>query len=288
MKGIGFIDKIKKYAYNTIATFSIFLIVFGFIAGFNIFNLSDHGNFKLKLCTYYFGFVLLSLALLISYIFLRKSERAREKWKLQSGILFLLYGISVLHPLTYKYRSGFLIILLFLLMERGNTNERSNSIFALFLKYRITCLIRLGDTYYRGGQPEKAKKKYKKAALLNPEYSFPYYKLGLLYSENNDLEEAMENFKKACSLKPEKAESHLCLASIYGRMFRNDLAKEEYEKSIALNKKCAGAYFGLAYIHSVQGNLPKSKESLKKAIEIDPKYSKTAEKFGMGQEADDR
>jgi len=107
----------------------------------------------------------------------------------------------------------------------------------------ITCLLGLGETYYKLNRPEEAMSVLKQAAILTPRGGYAHYRIGKLYWDMKDHKNAVDNFRKASSLPV----ARLAL----GKIFLEDgllvEALEEFRAAARLNGHSADAWENIAW-----------------------------------------
>jgi len=176
-----------------------------------------------------------------------------------------------------------------------------------------------GNILMKEGEYDDAIDKYKKALLLDKEFSKAYYGIGnclgyqgkfkeaylqfrkaeqidpddvnlwnswgFVLSEQQQFDKAIEMFNKALALQPNNAFAIFTLASIYSDLQNNQEALKLYSQLTEINPDNINGWIGLGYCYQLKKDYEKSIETLNKAIEIDSvnntAYGTLAETYGM-------
>jgi tetratricopeptide (TPR) repeat protein len=147
-------------------------------------------------------------------------------------------------------------------------------------------LAKLGDSYHKARQFEKAAESYQKAIELKPDDSEYHNNLGNAYAEMGKIPEAAAEFKKAAELNPAQASRYYFN---YGAVMYNtgkmDEAAEAFKKAVELDPSNADAHFLLAQAlmgkvaYDSSGNVVPAEgqiEALQKYLELAPNGSNAA------------
>lgn len=119
------------------------------------------------------------------------------------------------------------------------------------------------------GFKEIAKKKYKEAIEIDPDFENAYYGLAVVYDQEKDYKRAMQYYKKAIEINPNYDKAYFFLANILDEEGFQEDAIENYKKAIEINPNELWAY---ANIGCILEEMSKDEEALlylEKALEID-------------------
>src|SRR5207237_320844 len=97
----------------------------------------------------------------------------------------------------------------------------------------------LGQTYYQGGQYEKAIERYKQALALNPKNGAAHYVLGMAYGRQHRFKDASDEFEKAVNIDPNNPEARYLLAMAKFENGDRKGAMEQYESLKKLSPQYA-------------------------------------------------
>ncbi len=99
-------------------------------------------------------------------------------------------------------------------------------------------------------------------------------RLGDSYGKAKQYDKAIDNFQKALALNPNDAELHNAMGNTYAEMGKTTEAQAEFQKSAQLDPASASrAYFNLGAIMYNQGKMDEAVEAFKKATEAKPDYA---------------
>ncbi len=139
--------------------------------------------------------------------------------------------------------------------------------------------INLALLEYNKGNTEVAKNLFLKVIEQEPEYSYPYYMLGLLYNEINAPEKSLLYLKQACDKTP------LIPKAFYNYALKLQ-EKSLYKESVQVIDKALNVYAydeGLLYVKLIAllklNNKEKAKTICEKLLQISPNNSRYKEIF---------
>ena len=92
----------------------------------------------------------------------------------------------------------------------------------------VSCRIKLGC--------RDAMDFYKKAIVVNPDYTDGWFNLGLVYANESNIEKSKECFQKVISIDPEYAYSYYALAIALEGDDNKEAAIENYKLFLKYNK----------------------------------------------------
>lgn len=131
--------------------------------------------------------------------------------------------------------------------------------------------------YAQTGQNEKFVRLLTETTQLQPNFVFPYIKLGLVASDQKKYKEAVAWLEKALTLDRNNEWANRVMGFVYTGIAKRDKNKAAYDTAIdylnrAIRSKPTGrAYTQLGMIYSDLGNDPKAIENLSQSIDIDPR-----------------
>jgi tetratricopeptide (TPR) repeat protein len=99
-------------------------------------------------------------------------------------------------------------------------------------------------------------------------------RLGDSYQKANQYDKALETYNKAIAVNPSAGDLHNSLGAVYARMNKIPEAQAEFKKSAELNPAgAAQAYYNLGVILYNAGKMDEAAEALKKSTELDANYA---------------
>ncbi len=100
----------------------------------------------------------------------------------------------------------------------------------------MDAMIKLGDIYYDGNQPQKAIKIFETALKVDPDSIHVQTDLAMLYLKVNRADDSMARFRDVLRLRPEELKAHYFLGHIY-RFNKGDnkTALEHFRKILSSN-----------------------------------------------------
>jgi tetratricopeptide (TPR) repeat protein len=105
-------------------------------------------------------------------------------------------------------------------------------------------LSRLGDSYDKANQHDKAVESYQKAIAANPADAELHNSLGTVYARSNKIADAQAEFKKSAELNPAGASrAYFNLGVVMYNSGKMDEASEAFKKATDLDASYADAYF---------------------------------------------
>lgn len=112
----------------------------------------------------------------------------------------------------------------------------------------------LGFFYAEHGAFEAAKKYYRLALEIKPDYQSAYNNLGCVLVTQGRLEEAATNFEAALRADPMFADALCNLGSIDSKLGRHEAAGVRYREALRINPNHVGAHRGLAVVLEAKGD----------------------------------
>jgi tetratricopeptide (TPR) repeat protein len=106
-----------------------------------------------------------------------------------------------------------------------------------------SCLLGLGEAYFRSGDKDKALDSFKKAAVQSPLSGYTNYRLGKLYREMGEHEKAIETLQRASV----HAYARLTLGKIYLEDEELEKALDEFRQATCLNSRLSEAWASIAW-----------------------------------------
>ena len=119
--------------------------------------------------------------------------------------------------------------------------------------YSIQANYRLGRTYERMREFDKARYHLKKAIQRDSKCFEAILKLGVVYFKSNNVKKALKRFKEAEALNPDNLELMIKIGEIYSKDdSMNQEAEAHFKKVIEKNPKDAAAYEALGRLYMKQ------------------------------------
>jgi tetratricopeptide (TPR) repeat protein len=131
----------------------------------------------------------------------------------------------------------------------------------------------LGYSLAEKGDYNEAIVHFHKVIQIFPNYSDPYYNLGIIAYKQGNLQEAISHFQNAIAYDPNSARSHYILGNIYFELKQIDNAIIHYAKAIKIRPDYVEAITNLAIALAVIGKSDESLALFKEAIRIDPDFA---------------
>ncbi|MDP8266334.1 MAG: tetratricopeptide repeat protein [Candidatus Aceula meridiana] len=144
--------------------------------------------------------------------------------------------------------------------------------------------LRLGASYGRLGDFEKAVVQLKKAATLRPKDVQAHYLLAIIYSSQSKEEEATDEYElilqKVIEKDPDSSEGYAYLGQLYYSQGRITPAIEQFEKVLTLNSNDAEILSILGSLFLEVPNRKKAIEFFKRSIKNNPKHDGSLNSLG--------
>ncbi|NLV42007.1 MAG: tetratricopeptide repeat protein [Candidatus Hydrogenedentes bacterium] len=129
----------------------------------------------------------------------------------------------------------------------------------------------------REGSPSAAEALYRRAAMAEPDWSWPHASLGSLVARSADrLEEAAEELRRAIALEPDWARPHNSLAVVLRLQEKYPEAEEHALRALELDPDDIAAHNNYANLLVQLGRLAEAEEHYLAAHELDPENPKPA------------
>ncbi len=114
---------------------------------------------------------------------------------------------------------------------------------------------------------------YRTAIELKPDYSKPFYNIGIIYSLKGQLETAVQTYKMVLLMDPDYAAVYLSLGDVYFKMGLIDKAIEHFQIAIRLKPDLTDAYNNLGIIYIETGMIDKAIGDFQTALKINPNHA---------------
>lgn len=153
----------------------------------------------------------------------------------------------------------------------------------LSLSYPDCNFIQAGYGYwlFRTGQNAEAKKLFRKAIELKPDYQEAYNWLGILLAMTNEFDEAEAMLKTALHYDPTDAGAHYNLGYLYCRRGAIDLGEHEYQEAIRHKSDSVEAWYNLGNILREQNQFEEAERNYREAIRIEPNHLSAHHNLGL-------
>ena len=130
-------------------------------------------------------------------------------------------------------------------------------------------------------EPVEAESAFLKAIELAPDFTQPYYELGVLYISQKKLPEAEAKFRKVIEKNEKNAGAHTLLGVVLNSLGKIDEANKEYRRTLELSPKNALAANNLAAnLSDHGGNLDEALKFAQVAREAAPEDPTIADTLG--------
>lgn len=139
----------------------------------------------------------------------------------------------------------------------------------------ISLLLKVVDSSNKTNQFDTlkmARQYLLKAVEIYPNYSLPFFHLGILNSLLKNDEEAIRNYGEAIRINPNYSDSYLNRGNILKDIKRFDDAVKDYSKVIELNPDFTEVYHNRGTIYFNLNKFDLALKDFNKAIELNPKY----------------
>ncbi len=127
---------------------------------------------------------------------------------------------------------------------------------------------RLGDTYFRQGNLERAFVHYEKALRMNPNKTLIRHKQGVIFLARGGNQEAIEAFQEVLKKEPHHALAHEGTGQAFFRMGRFPDAKRHFQQALKGNPKLWKAHNLLGIIHDYERRPEAAIEGYQAAIAL--------------------
>jgi Flp pilus assembly protein TadD len=129
---------------------------------------------------------------------------------------------------------------------------------------------RLGDSYFRQGNLERAFMQYEKALRLNPNETGIRYKEGLVFLAKGINGEAIEAFQEVLKKEPHHALAHEGIGQAFFKMGRFGEAKRHFQRALKGNPELWRAHNFLGIIHDYEKRPEAAIDEYQAAIALKP------------------
>ncbi|PID30277.1 MAG: hypothetical protein CR982_01280 [Candidatus Cloacimonadota bacterium] len=127
----------------------------------------------------------------------------------------------------------------------------------------------LGLSYYNKKEYEKAKKLYKKAIKLNPNYVNPYHNLATIFMNQKKWDDALFYFTKADQFSEKNINTLYNLGTVWFYKGNFERSEHYYSKVLSLDPKNIETLLNLAKVMKKQENLKEAENYLLKLLKLD-------------------
>ncbi len=141
---------------------------------------------------------------------------------------------------------------------------------AVTLKRTAHALCLLADVVYQQGRSGEAKRLYRRAIRLDPQYEEAYYNLGVLLKFARQYSRAESVFRQAIKLDSKYAEAYAELGYCLLKRGQIDSAKKMLNKSIALDDTNCWPHVYLANLLWRVGNLKEAEREYRFVVSNSP------------------
>ncbi len=257
----------------------LFIIGFGFLIGFGIWNRNWNRKSKLSafFLLWFFGFLFPALNIF------PLDMTIAERWLYlplvgMMGLISFLAAQFVL-KLQKKWRFVFGLFLIFVLLTLSirailrNTNWKDGlTLYGHDIKYSKNAFDlenNYGVELFRAGRIDEADERFKKSIELQPKWSVSHNNLGAVLERKGNLDAALAQYKKAI----EFSDYYLAYENIGGilvKMKKYEEAKEFLSKALLKFPQNANLKWQLALVYLTESDTQKAFSLLLKALEDDP------------------
>jgi Tfp pilus assembly protein PilF len=122
------------------------------------------------------------------------------------------------------------------------------------------------------GQVQEAIVEYKNAVAISPNYPNAHNNLGNAYKEIGMIKSAIDSYEWAIAYEPEFIEALNNLGIALNDLNKTDLAIKNFEKVISIDANNVESHFNLAIVYLGLGKKNKSLDLLKRVIELKPDH----------------
>ena len=134
----------------------------------------------------------------------------------------------------------------------------------------VDAYFNLGNTYYQGGQYQKAIEPLLKAIERHPYDADAHFALGNVYDKLKRYKEAAQEFEQLTKIEPKNDMVYYNLGNAYVNQNKVPDAIERYKQALALNPKNAAAYDVLGIAYGRQRMPKEASEAFQQAVSLDP------------------
>ena len=118
---------------------------------------------------------------------------------------------------------------------------------------RVAALLQDGQAAARAGQKPKARREFRAALALRPDWAEANNGLGFLYMNQGRNEEALAHLDKAAQLDPSSIDAHMHLGYMHRRLQAHGKAITEFKRVLAIDPDNPWARNGLGACYYRQG-----------------------------------
>lgn len=122
----------------------------------------------------------------------------------------------------------------------------------------------------------EAEAAFKRAIQLDPAWSRPHNSLAVLLRMERRYDEALDAAQRALELAPDDVAAHNNFGNLLVKLGRFDEARLEYAEAIRLDPNRAAPYYNLACLSSLEGDTATALGHLARALELAPAFAREA------------
>ena len=122
------------------------------------------------------------------------------------------------------------------------------------------------------GFKEIAKKKYKEAIEIDPDFENAYYGLAVVYDQEKDYKRAMQYYKKAIEINPNELWAYANIGCILEEMSKDEEALLYLEKALEIDENQFRVLFNIGVVLNKLGRKEEAKKYYRKSIENNDTY----------------
>jgi len=137
-----------------------------------------------------------------------------------------------------------------------------------------TKLVERGDVFAGEARLEKAKKYYRKALEVYPDYAVAHNNLGNALVKSENVAEALKHYQEALRIAPEFSEARSNIATVLAYQGKTDEALGYYQEVLELQPDSAETYYNIGTILADTGDLKEAIEHYQEALDIQPDFAR--------------
>jgi tetratricopeptide (TPR) repeat protein len=140
-----------------------------------------------------------------------------------------------------------------------------------YINERLRGSVRLGDTFSKKGQPDRALEEYKKALVLQAYNPVVLNRVGKVYADLNNFQQAEESYQEAIRMNPNYVTSYTNLGDLYFVSKDTARAMANYRETNSLDPFNPAIHKNMGIIYyQYQNDRQKAIEEWKVAAKLDP------------------
>lgn len=145
------------------------------------------------------------------------------------------------------------------------------------------CYQRIADCKEQLNDIEGTITAYEKIALINPNNSFAFKKIGYFQMQSKNNEKAINAYNKAIILDPKDAMTYNNRAYLNQTIQNYQLAIEDYSKAIELNPEYISALVNRGITQMLLNKFEEAKSDFEKCVILDPKAGELRRFLGLSK-----